>query len=985
MSNSPRPRDGREFYVFSSRGKHLRTVDALLNVRLYEFGYDAAGRLSTVTDRDNNSTTIERDADGDVIAIVSPHGQRSTVTLDANGYLQTLTNPNNETTTFAYSAKGLLERVTDARTNQTTFGYDAQGRLIQKADPAGGSDGLARAELTNGYQVTHTTGEGVATGYKVEFLSTGDRRMTTLLPDGTAQTTLNKIDGTTQVTQPDGITQASADAGDPRFGMQSPITKSETITTPGGLTANLTSGRTVTLANAADPSSLTNQTDTVVVNGRTITRSYNVATRTITDTTPQGRVSRTVLDGEGRPIQVQTGNLTATQLSYDTQGRINGMARGTRTNTLAYDTAGNLASLTDPLSRTVTFAYDAAGRVTTQTLPDTRAISFSYDANSNVSSITPPARPAHQFDYTTTNLQSAYLPPPLTPNPLTPNTLYEYDRDQRLTRITRPDGQQVNLDYHPLTHQLAKLRLPSGQLTYVYDVGTGNLQQAIAPDGGTVSYGYDGTLPESETWSGGIAGSVERSYDTSFRVATQSVNGSNSVLFSYDNDDLLTNAGAMTFGRDATNGLITGSTLGSVSDTLGYNTFGEATSYSATFISAPLYAVTYTRDDLGRIASKTETIDGVTTTFAYGYDQAGRLTDVTTNATPTAHYDYDGNSNRIGGFTSQGTITGAQYDNQDRLLAFNLGLGALSYSYSPNGELQSKTDTTGTTTYQYDVLGNLKQVVPSDGRVIEYVIDGTNRRIGKKVNGTLVQGFLYDGQLRVVAELDGSGNVVNRFVYGTKVNVPEYMVHGGVTYRIVTDQLGSPRLIVNTATGVVAQRVDYDEFGNVLVDTAAGFQPFGFAGGLYDSDTKLVRFGARDYDAQTGRWTAKDLIGFRGRGLNLYGYVLNDAVNAIDPGGRVADSLAVTLGNISLENVLVGTALTGTAITILNQAKDHNDDLIETVGVPEEPFPQVGPPEEPGEFLRACLGIALQKFQAKHNPFRLALDIATCFGLAGSH
>jgi RHS repeat-associated protein len=49
------------------------------------------------------------------------------------------------------------------------------------------------------------------------------------------------------------------------------------------------------------------------------------------------------------------------------------------------------------------------------------------------------------------------------------------------------------------------------------------------------------------------------------------------------------------------------------------------------------------------------------------------------------------------------------------------------------------------------------------------------------------------------------------------------------------------------------QRIDYDEFGVVTNDNNAGFQPFGFAGGLYDADTKLVRFGARDYDAEAGR------------------------------------------------------------------------------------------------------------------------------------
>ncbi len=69
------------------------------------------------------------------------------------------------------------------------------------------------------------------------------------------------------------------------------------------------------------------------------------------------------------------------------------------------------------------------------------------------------------------------------------------------------------------------------------------------------------------------------------------------------------------------------------------------------------------------------------------------------------------------------------------------------------------------------------------------------------------------------------------------------------------------------------------------MDTNPGFQPFGFAGGLYDPDTGLVRFGARDYDPATGRWTAKDPILFGGGDANLYAYVGNDPVNFIDPSG----------------------------------------------------------------------------------------------------
>ena len=105
-------------------------------------------------------------------------------------------------------------------------------------------------------------------------------------------------------------------------------------------------------------------------------------------------------------------------------------------------------------------------------------------------------------------------------------------------------------------------------------------------------------------------------------------------------------------------------------------------------------------------------------------------------------------------------------------------------------------------------------------------------RIAKSKNEIVQQRFVYQDFLKPVAELDGEGEVVSRFIYATRQNVPDYMVRDGDTYRLVTDHLGSVRLVVHTETGDVIQRMDYDEWGNVLQDTFPGFQPFGFVGGL---------------------------------------------------------------------------------------------------------------------------------------------------------
>ena len=333
--------------------------------------------------------------------------------------------------------------------------------------------------------------------------------------------------------------------------------------------------------------------------------------------------------------------------------------------------------------------------------------------------------------------------------------------------------------------------------------------------------------------------------------------------------------------------------------------FGELSTLTATESAGPstLYTLDVAdRDALGRIETKSETIAGATTTNAYTYGTAGRLETVTTTpqggSPTTVTYGYDANGNRT---HVDNTLVGV-YDDQDRLTSY----AGTTYTYTAAGDLDAKVDGSGTTDYDYDALGNLRAVLLPSGMRIEYVIDGQNRRVGKKICAApctspavpqLQQGFLYADQLRIVAELDGSNDVVSRFVYGIRTNVPDYMVKGGTTYRILSDQVGSVRLVVNAGTGAVVQRIDYDAFGNpTYVTGAPDFQPFGFAGGLTDLDTGLVRFGARDYEPRVGRWTSKDPIRFQGNDPGLYGYVASDPVNYIDPTGTITPLAGAALG-----------------------------------------------------------------------------------------
>jgi RHS repeat-associated protein len=197
-----------------------------------------------------------------------------------------------------------------------------------------------------------------------------------------------------------------------------------------------------------------------------------------------------------------------------------------------------------------------------------------------------------------------------------------------------------------------------------------------------------------------------------------------------------------------------------------------------------------------------------------------------------------------------------------------------------------------------------------DGKAIAYKHNALGNRVSKLVDGVVVEKYLWLNKTTLVAIYDGNDNLVQRFEY-TLGNTPISFTQNGSKFYISSDHLGSPRTI-SDASGNVLKAVDYDSFGNVVSDTNPTLEiPFGFAGGLHDKDTNLIRFGYRDFDPETGRWTARDPIGFAGGDTNLYGYVASDPVNFIDSNGLWA-------------HVAIGAAIGGVANAISAYATNGN-------------------------------------------------------------
>jgi RHS repeat-associated protein len=560
-------------------------------------------------------------------------------------------------------------------------------------------------------------------------------------------------------------------------------------------------------------------------------------------TDADNNLTTNIYDADNELTQVKRADSPQTVLitDYNPDGTILDQkdGKGNALQTYQYDSLGRVSTVTDALNNVTTYVTDSYGnRLSKQ------------DPGGNCGAASPTACTTYTYD-AANELTSITYSDGVTPNV----TNLIYDADGQRTAMT--DGTGTSLwGWDSLHRMISYTNGNGGQVQWVY-----NLRN----------------LPTTITYPGSLA--VIRAYDTAGRWSSVQDWNNSITTFGYDADS---NQTTVTFPG-----------LSGVVDATTFNAADQATAVASSKGGSTLFSATYTRDAANQLTSDSS---AASTTGSYKYTPlnqvcyAGSTTSNACSSPPTGSIVYK--------FDAADNLT--QKGNTQQ--AYNVG-DELCWTAPTSGTCANPPS--GATTFQYDSRGNRIGMTPNPGQAQTLTFDQANRLSKYAAATTTSYGYNGDG-LRMCkfagssAQPCQSNNGNTPFVWDVASSLPLLLkdgtsayiygpggfpleqINGSTTYWFHRDQLGSTRLITDSA-GISQASYTYDPYGALASSTGTIANPFRFAGQFQDSESGLYYLRARYYDSLTGQFVTTDPLTSVTR--QPYSYVQGNPINVTDPAG----------------------------------------------------------------------------------------------------
>jgi RHS repeat-associated protein len=807
-SEDPLGRITKTFY--DEPGNVTKKIDPKEKETTYE--YDKVGRQTKEIDPLNHETVSEYNKAGELTAKTDANRNTTHYAYDAGGREVSVTGPSGAVTTSAYDAAGNLIGSTDANSHTTTYTYDAAGDKTAETNPL-----RARTVYTydpNGNQLSETNPLG-----------------------HTSKTVYDKMNReTAQVDPLDRAAKTDYDLNGNVITKTDPLGNKTTSTydADGRLASEIDPLEHSTVYSYDDAGRLVSKTD---ANGHTTGYAYDAAGEKVSVTAPGGSVTSYDYEANGNVVKRTDANGHATTYSYDAAGN-----KVSKTNPLGnrwtyfYDPSGNLTKTKTPSGGTITQAYDAENRPLRKSYSDaTPTVSYTYDLVGNKLSMTDGiSTTRYAYDAADQRLSSL--------NPAG-GFLYTYDLNGNLLSRSYPNALETSYSYNDAGDMVAAS--VKGKTTLYSHDGNGNLVSALYPSGILDSRSYDAagrlTTIRGTDSRGKLLYSRSYSYDPAGNPLTLKATAPREHSKGWW-DDLSRGKRDEGHGHEAE--------LARWSESYSYDSRNRLTRACMNAHCSHYYAYAY--DPVGNRTS----LQTSGSTTSYSYDAADELL----SASEKKHHDhpeltsygYDQNGNQ----TAEGS-THYSYNLDNKLTRVMDKHQQVSYSYTGDGLMNTRSSNSQTTSYAWDSSSDLPQLAletTRTGQGRSTRTDTTSYTYGEDPIGTL------EGNDAVTFHTDSLGSVI-----------------------ALTDEHGKP-----------IRSYRYSPYGGSYVSGRSGdaeadsLSSIRFAGQYLDSESDLYNMRAREYQPETGRFLQTDPLECDSGGAcgSVYAYVEDQPTVKVDPSGE---------------------------------------------------------------------------------------------------